>query len=61
MSEQQIQNSELSKPIYLDENAVYNLGATTLGELALQHKINAYSADSIVLRKKPDGVSARQK
>lgn len=56
MSEQQIQNNELSKPVYLGENLVLNLGSTTLKELKEQKKVNTYGAKAKELRKKPDGL-----
>ena len=56
MSEQQIQNNELSLPVYLGENVVYNLGATTLKDLKKQGKINTYKATDKQLNKKPDGL-----
>ena len=56
MSEQTKQSKEFSKPIYIGEWRVYDIGATTLNDLIKEHIINAHTSDQNVLNKKPDAL-----
>ncbi|MBR1747357.1 MAG: N-6 DNA methylase [Clostridia bacterium] len=56
MSEQLNQSKEFSKPIYIGEWRVYDIGATTLRDLVKERIINSHTKDSAVLNKKPDAL-----
>lgn len=56
MSEQTKQSKEFSKPIYIGEWRVYDIGATTLKDLINEKIINAHTSDANVLNKKPDAL-----
>ncbi|MCR5349800.1 MAG: SAM-dependent methyltransferase [Acholeplasmatales bacterium] len=56
MSEQLKQSEEFSKPIYIGEWRVYDIGATTVGDLIKNKIINSHTSDSGVLKKKPDAL-----
>lgn len=56
MSEQTKQSKEFSKPIYIGEWRVYDIGATTLNDLIKERIINAHTSDQKVLNKKPDAL-----
>ena len=54
MSEQLKQSKEFSEPIYIGEWRVYDIGATTLGDLIKEKIINSHTKDQNILKKKPD-------
>lgn len=54
MSEQTKQSQEFSKPIYIGEWRVYDIGATTINDLIKNRIINKHTSDRNVLKKKPD-------
>ncbi len=56
MSEQIKQSNEFSKPIYIGEWRVYDIGATTLGDLIKNNIINKHTDNPDVLKKKPDAL-----
>lgn len=56
MSEQLKQSKEFSRPIYIGEWRVYDIGATTISDLIKNKIINKHTSDSKVLRKKPDAL-----
>ncbi len=56
MSEQTKQSKEFSKPIFIGEWRVYDIGSTTLNDLAKEKIINIHTSDSKVLNKKPDAL-----
>lgn len=56
MSEQMKQSEEFSKPIYIGEWRVYDIGATTLKDLIENNVINGHTTDTNVLKKKPDAL-----
>lgn len=56
MSEQTKQSEEFSKPIYIGEWKVYDIGATTLNDLINMNIINKYTNEAEILRKKPDAL-----
>ena len=56
MSEQIKQSNEFSKPIYIGEWRVYDIGATTLGDLIKNNIINKHTYNPDVLKKKPDAL-----
>ena len=56
MSEQLKQSKEFSKPLYIGEWRVYDIGATTISDLIKNKIINKHTSDSKILRKKPDAL-----
>ena len=56
MSEQTKQSKEFSKPLYIGEWRVYDIGATTLNDLINSNIINGYTKKQEILRKKPDAL-----
>lgn len=56
MSEETKQSREFSKPIFIGEWRVYDIGATTLRDLVNEKIINGHTTDSNVLNKKPDAL-----
>ena len=56
MSEQIKQSNEFSKPIYIGEWRVYDIGATTLGDLIKNNIINKHTYNPDVLKKKTDAL-----
>lgn len=56
MSEQTKQSEEFSKPIYIGEWRVYDIGSTTLNDLINANIINKNTNDAEILRKKPDAL-----
>lgn len=56
MSEQIKQSKEFSKPIYIGEWRVYDIGATTLKDLFDNNIINKHTENIDVLKKKPDAL-----
>lgn len=56
MSEQMKQSEEYSKPIYVGEWRVYDIGATTINDLIKNKIINKHTSDSSILKKKPDAL-----
>lgn len=56
MSEQMKQSAEFSKPIYIGQWRVYDIGATTLKDLVKSNIINQHTNNPEVLIKKPDAL-----
>lgn len=60
MSEQTKQSKEFSKPTYLGEWVVYDIGSTTVSDLFREGKINKHTNNPKVLSKKPDALIVSQ-
>lgn len=56
MSEQINQSKEFSRPIYIGEWRVYDIGATTINDLINAKVINKHTNNPEILRKKPDAL-----
>lgn len=56
MSEQMKQSEEFSKPIYIGEWRVYDIGATTIADLVKNKIVNAHTTNPSILKKKPDAL-----
>lgn len=56
MSEQMNQSKEFSRPIYIGEWRVYDIGATTINDLINAKVINKHTNNPEILRKKPDAL-----
>lgn len=56
MSEQIKQSNEFSKPIYIGEWRVYDIGATTISDLYNSNIINNHTISPEVMNKKPDAL-----
>lgn len=56
MSEQLKQSAEFSKPIYIGEWRVYDIGATTLADLIKNNIINGHTTKRTILNKRPDAL-----
>lgn len=56
MSEQRKQSEEFSKPLYIGEWRVYDIGATTIKDLISSNIINQHTTSPEILRKKPDAL-----